>query len=100
MRGDSAAAVSALRNAVRCAKDASQYCSQFAALLCKAGRVEEGLAQARECTKLSALTAHDRYYRGLAYYVLGKKNIAEDELSESRKDPVVSTWPHYSRVFD
>jgi tetratricopeptide (TPR) repeat protein len=100
MRRDFNAALNALRNAVQLAKDVPQYRAQLAALLCKVNRIEEGRAVARECVKLSAPTAHDRYYRGLAFYVLGKKLVAEEELTESRSDPVVSKWPHYSEVFD
>lgn len=99
-QADFPAAVNALQNGVKYARDVPQYRAQLAALLYRTGRVEQGLEEAQECVKLSAPTAHDRYYRGLAYYVLGKKSCAEDELTESRKDPVVSRWPHYSIVFD
>jgi tetratricopeptide (TPR) repeat protein len=100
VRREVAAAVTAMRRAVECSNGLPRYRAQLAALLHKAGHVKEGLIEARHCVALSAPTSHDRYYRGLAYYVLGKTAIAEDELAECRGDPVVSKWPHYSKVFD
>src|SRR5256885_12669191 len=54
-----------------------------AALLYSVGLHEGGLVEARECVKVSVPTAYDRHSRGLAYYVLGKKTIAEDDLADS-----------------
>ena len=97
---DTASALDAMRMAADRSQESPRYRAQLAALLCRARSPQEGRAEAERCTALAAPTAQDRYYRGLAYYVLGKRVTAADELSESRKDPVVSRWPTYAEIFD
>jgi tetratricopeptide (TPR) repeat protein len=98
-RGEGQAAVAAMRRAASYLPESPRFRSQLAALLYQRNEVQEALAEASKVVELAAPTAHDRYYRGLAYYIQGKTVIAEDELAESRKNPVVSSWPHYSDVF-
>lgn len=97
-RGSTTQAIAAMRRASEHSRDAPRYRAQLAALLHQAGQTEEARAEAEACVELSAPTAQDRYYRGLAYYVLGKTRIAEDELAASRRDPVVSAWPDYAKT--
>jgi hypothetical protein len=51
---------------------------------------QEAVDLAKLCVN-SGLTPEERYYRGLAYYLLGKNNSADDDFEESRKSPVVNT---------
>lgn len=98
-RGEKEAAVAAMRSAAQYLPESPRFRSQLAALLYQRDEVQEALAEASKVVELAAPTAHDRYYRGLAYYILGKTVIAEDELAESRSNLVISGWPHYSEVF-
>jgi Flp pilus assembly protein TadD len=97
-RGEKEAAVAAMRSAAQCLPESPRFRSQLAALLYERDEVQEALVEASKIVELAAPTARDRYYRGLAYYIQGKMVTAEDELAESRKNPVVSRWPHYSDV--
>jgi tetratricopeptide (TPR) repeat protein len=90
-------AIAAMRKATDGLPESPLYRSQFAALLHQRGRVDEGLVHASECVR-SGLTTHERYYRGLAYYLLDQTESAEFELAESRKDPVIAGWPHYREL--
>jgi tetratricopeptide (TPR) repeat protein len=90
-------AAAAMRKATESLPESPLYRSQFAALLHQSGKVDEGLTHARECVR-SGLTAQERYYRGLAYYLLGQTESAEFDLAESRKDAVIAEWPHYKEV--
>jgi len=91
-------AITAMREATKGLPESPLYRSQLAALLHQSGRVDEGLAHARECAR-SGLTAPERYYRGLAYYLLDQAESAEFDLAESRKDhPLTAQWPHYREL--
>jgi tetratricopeptide (TPR) repeat protein len=95
--GKTEEAIAAMRKAAGALSGSPLYRSQLAALVHQRGSVDEGLEHARECVR-SGLTAHERYYRGLAYYLLDQAQSAEFDLDESRKDPVVAQWPHYREL--
>lgn len=101
-RSRTASAIESMQKATGCSPEhtsaSPQYRAQLAALLCKTGRVEEGVTEARRCVEEAALTKPDRYYRGLAYYLLGEIACAEYELAQSRLDPVVRGWPDYEAL--
>jgi tetratricopeptide (TPR) repeat protein len=90
-------AAAAMQKASESLPESPLFRSQFAALLHQSGKVDEGLTQARECVR-SGLTAQERYYRGLAYYLLGQTESAEFDFAESRKDPVIAEWPQYGEL--
>jgi hypothetical protein len=50
--------------------------ARLASVLYQAGRAREAIDQARVCFG-SGLQAQDRYYRGLAYYIAGRRDIAD-----------------------
>ena len=88
-------AVAALRKAADSLPESPIYRSQYAAVLHRTDKLDEGLAQARECVR-SGLTVQERYYRGLAYYILGLTESAEFDFAECSKDVVIAQWPPYS----
>ncbi|HYL74819.1 MAG TPA: tetratricopeptide repeat protein [Bryobacteraceae bacterium] len=90
-------AVSALRRATECFAESPLYRAQLAALLVQTNQVSEGLLHARECVR-SGLTEPERYYRGLAYYLLGKFESADFELAECRKNTLIEKWPNYTEL--
>ena len=90
-------ALAALEKAAEGLPESPTYRAQLASALYQVGRTEEAITQARACLG-SQLSPHDRYYRGLAFYLVGRFDIAEFELTECRKIEVLSQWPHYSEV--
>ena len=91
-------AIDAMRTAAQLTRASPMYRAQLAALLCRTGANDRGTAEALECTALAAPTSADRYYRGLAWWVLGETAVAEVELALSRENRIVSQWPHYAAV--
>jgi tetratricopeptide (TPR) repeat protein len=96
--GNVPAAIDALRNAVARSEDSPRFRAQLAALLCRAGDARGGHEEAERCIGLAARTAQDRYYRGLAYHVLGRSACAAEEWAASKTDAAVRDWPPYSAL--
>lgn len=91
-------AITAMRRAASLTPTSPLYRAQVAALLW--GRSEnrqEAIGLARKCVN-GELTPEEQYYRGLANYLLGKTEGAEDDLQESRKNPIVAGWPPYHEL--
>jgi tetratricopeptide (TPR) repeat protein len=98
-RSATAAAVSAMRQAAAVSSEVPRYRAQYAALLCKSGDPERGMAEAETCVTLAAPTPEDRYYRGLAYHILGQAAAANYERAMSQREGVVSNWPRYPNIY-
>jgi tetratricopeptide (TPR) repeat protein len=97
--GRTSAAIEAMRQASKhspeCRSESPEYRAQLAALLYRVGRAQEARVEAGRCIEQAALTKRDRYYRGLAYHLVGQSAAATYELHESRSDPLVKGWPDY-----
>lgn len=88
-------AVSSLRKAIRCDPSSVPMRSELALLLARLGREEEARHAAHQCLRPREESPRERYYRGLALYLLGVEDLARRELEEARQDPVVAGWPPY-----
>jgi Flp pilus assembly protein TadD len=98
-RGKVEDAIEAMRKAASLSADSPCFRAQLAALLYNAGRKDEAVEEAGQCTRLASPTGQGRYYLGLAYYVLGRTSVADELLDECRSDPAVANWPSYSATF-
>lgn len=95
--GRSGEAMAALRSATASLPESPVYRAQLAALLQETGKEDEAVIHALECVR-SGLTHQERYFRGLAYFLLGKREIADYEFEACRGHDVVTEWPHYSEL--
>jgi len=88
-----------LKKAVSLEPESIQNLAELASIqYCTGGR-KEAVLNAKRCCDLKPAMAQDRYYRGLAFFVLGKREAAEEERLQAGKDDIIGSWPDYNDLF-
>lgn len=96
-------AITFLKNAIALEENSVIYRAELASLLYFISKKDEAFLEANNCLKLEekmkVITPRDQYYLGLAYYILGKKEIADNFFHKARiKDNVIVGWPTYNQL--
>lgn len=89
-------ALACLDRAVALAPAALVYRAERALILRLAGDPEAARRMAHGCLSPEDESPRERYYRGLAFYLLGAEEAANVELLQSRRDPALKHWPTYA----
>jgi tetratricopeptide (TPR) repeat protein len=98
-RCDFGGALTSLDWAISLAPNSLVYRAERASILRRAGDRERSYQEARHCLTIEAKTARDHYYRGLAFFLIEKRELAEHEFEQSRDDAVIRSWPAYAELF-
>lgn len=94
-RGEGAMARRALHQAAEAASANPVYRAELASMLWQMGKRREARTEAERAID-DDLTPRQRYYRGLALHLLGRRDeAAEQERRSRRESPVVQAWPTY-----
>ena len=91
-------ALECLDAAVALAPESLVYRAQRALLLHLSGDAEAAQREAHRCLSPEDENPRERYYRGLAFHLLGVEAPARTELRRSRLDPAISSWPDYASL--
>jgi tetratricopeptide (TPR) repeat protein len=85
-----------LDSAVALAPDSLVYRVERAQLLYQTGHTEDARREAHRCFSPEDESPRERYYRGLAFHLLGAGEAARTEHLSSLRDPTVRSWPAYA----
>lgn len=89
-----------LKKAVNLEPESIQNLAELASIQYFLGDMDEAVLYAERCRDLKPDTALERYYRGLAFYIMGKREAAEEERLQAEKDNIIGSWPDYKDLFD
>jgi tetratricopeptide (TPR) repeat protein len=89
-----------LKKAVNLEPESIQNLAELASIQYFLGEMDEAVLYAERCRDLKPDTALERYYRGLAFYIMGKREVAEEERLQAEKDNIIGSWPDYKDLFD
>jgi len=92
-----------LRKAIRLAPESVIYQAELASILYYIGNMEASRRTAKACLELeeNVQTSRDNYYLGLAYYILGKREVADNKLEKARRmDSIIAGWPIYEKLLN
>jgi len=92
-------AITFLKKAVTLEPDSMQNLAELASVHYCKGSMAEAISYAMLCRDLKSETARDRYYLGLALFILGKREAAEEERLQAKKDDIIRSWPEYKELF-
>lgn len=92
-------AMTFLKKAVDLEPESIQDLAELASIKYCIGDMDEAVLYAKRCRDLKPNTAQDRYYRGLAFFILGKREAAEEERIQAERDNIIGSWPDYKYLF-
>lgn len=75
-----------------------KYQAEYALLLKNLRYIKAAVREATAALSMTISTRADRYYLGLAYFLVGKREIAEAEFQKSKEDRKLASWPWYDAL--